>query len=43
VVHDALADADNLGGEVDPSAVWTNDYLDTDSEYVGSYASVVSE
>jgi NitT/TauT family transport system substrate-binding protein len=43
VVHDALADADNLGGEVDPTAVWTNDYLDTDSEYVGSYASVVSE
>ncbi|WP_251342527.1 ABC transporter substrate-binding protein [Haloplanus halophilus] len=41
VVRDALADADALGGEVDPSAVWTNDYLDTDSRYVGSYADVV--
>ena len=38
VLHDALADADALGGEVDPSAVWTNDYLDTDAEFVGSYA-----
>ncbi|MFD1633000.1 ABC transporter substrate-binding protein [Haloplanus ruber] len=37
VSHDALADADALGGEVDPTAVWTNDYLDTDSPYIGSY------
>jgi NitT/TauT family transport system substrate-binding protein len=43
VVHDALADADALDGSVDPSAVWTNEYLDTDSEYIGSYASAVSE
>jgi NitT/TauT family transport system substrate-binding protein len=41
VVHDALAAADALGGEVDPSAVWTNDYLDTDAEYVGSYTDVI--
>jgi NitT/TauT family transport system substrate-binding protein len=41
VVHDALADADALGGEVDPATVWTNEYLDTDSRFVGSYADVV--
>jgi NitT/TauT family transport system substrate-binding protein len=35
---EALAGADSLGGEVDPDAVWTNDYLDTDSEYIGDYA-----
>ncbi|WP_251328087.1 ABC transporter substrate-binding protein [Haloplanus pelagicus] len=38
VVHDALADADALGGRVDPSTVWTNDYLGTDAESVGSFA-----
>jgi len=41
VVHDALADADALGGAVDPSSVWTNEYLDTDDEYIGSYTDVV--
>jgi len=41
VVHDALADADALDGEVDPSSVWTNEYLDTDYRFVGSYADAV--
>ncbi|MFB6102236.1 MAG: ABC transporter substrate-binding protein [Haloplanus sp.] len=41
VVHDALAGADALGGDVDPSTVWTNEYLDTDSRYVGSYTDIV--
>jgi NitT/TauT family transport system substrate-binding protein len=42
-MRDALADADLLGGSVTPSDVWTNDYLDADSEYIGSYAEMVSE
>ncbi|KYH26230.1 NMT1/THI5 like protein [Halalkalicoccus paucihalophilus] len=29
--------------EVDPDAVWTNDYLDTGSEYIADYASMVEE
>jgi len=41
VIHDALAGADALGGEVDPSSVWTNEYLDTDYRFVGSYTDVV--
>lgn len=40
--YDALGDADLLGGEVEPSSVWTNEYLDPDYRYVGDYASVVS-
>lgn len=38
VTAEALADADLLGGPVDPAAVWTNEYLDTEDEYIGSYA-----
>jgi NitT/TauT family transport system substrate-binding protein len=41
VVHDALAGADALGGDVDPASVWTNEYLDTDYRFVGSYTDVV--
>lgn len=41
VVHDALADTDALDGEVDPESVWTNEYLDTDYEYIGSYTDAV--
>ncbi|MFB6196451.1 MAG: ABC transporter substrate-binding protein [Haloplanus sp.] len=41
VVHDALARADALGGSVDPGSVWTNDYIDTDYRYIGSYTDVV--
>jgi len=43
VTAEALRGADQLGGEVDPGAVWTNDYLDTDSRYVDAYAEVVSD
>ncbi|WP_049981415.1 ABC transporter substrate-binding protein [Halolamina rubra] len=40
-VADALREAES--GEVaDPSAVWTNEYLDTDDRYVGGYAERVS-
>ncbi len=40
--YEALADADLLGGEVDPESTWTNEYLDAESAYVGDYASRVS-
>lgn len=42
ITADALRDADLLDGAVDPTAVWTNDYVDTDYEYIGSYTSQVS-
>ena len=42
-LHGALADADALGGDVDPAAVWTNDYLDLDAPAVGTYAERSSE
>lgn len=32
-----------LEDEVDPDAVWTNDYLDRDYEYVGDYAAQLEE
>ncbi|WP_338739734.1 ABC transporter substrate-binding protein [Haloplanus salilacus] len=41
VVHDALADTDALDGEVDLKSVWTNEYLDTEYEYIGSYIDAV--
>lgn len=37
VTADALRDADLLNGEVTPKNVWTNEYLDTEYEYIGSY------
>lgn len=33
-----LSDGDFPGGEADPDAAWTNEYLDTDDGYVGGYA-----
>jgi len=42
VTAEALRGADQLGGEVDPGAVWTNDHLDTESRYIDAYADVVS-
>ena len=41
--HETLAAGDFFEGEVDPGAVWTNDYLDADHEYVGEYADLVEE
>lgn len=38
---DAMRTAGMLGGGVNPDAVWTNDHLDTEFEYIGSYAQVV--
>lgn len=37
-IYEILEAGDILDGEVDPGAVWTNDYLDTDYEYIGQYA-----
>lgn len=42
VTYDALRSSDLLGETVDPRQVWTNEYLDTESEYIGSYAGQVS-
>lgn len=36
--YEILEAGDFLDGDVDPDAVWTNDYLDTDYEYIGEYA-----
>lgn len=33
-----LSEGDFPGGEADPDAAWTNEYLDTDDEYIGGYA-----
>lgn len=43
VTHDALNDAGLLDGTIDPTEVWTNDYLDADYPYIGSYAEQISE
>ena len=40
-VADALRASDS-GTVADPADVWTNEYLDTDDEYVGEYAARVS-
>ncbi|UPV99674.1 ABC transporter substrate-binding protein [Halorussus gelatinilyticus] len=41
-MYEALRGAELLGGDVDPSTVWTNEYLDTDYRYVGEYAAQVT-
>ncbi|ELY94826.1 NMT1/THI5 like domain-containing protein [Natrialba chahannaoensis JCM 10990] len=38
-----LAETDLLEGEIDPDAVWTNDFIDTDDEVIGSYAERVGK
>ncbi|MFA9427144.1 ABC transporter substrate-binding protein [Natronorubrum sp. A-ect3] len=38
--HETLAAADTIENDVDPNDVWTNEYLDTDSEYVSEYAAL---
>lgn len=35
--YEALDAGGMLGGEVDPAAVWTNEYLDTDSEHITGF------
>lgn len=40
-VASALRDADS-GDVADPGAVWTNEHLDTDNEYIADYADLVS-
>ncbi len=41
--HSALADADLLGGTVDPTSVFTNEYLETDYQYIGSFQDLVGD
>ena len=36
--YETLAAADFFEDDVDPDAVWTNEYLDGDSEYIADYA-----
>ncbi len=36
-----LANGDYPGGEVESEEVWTNDYLDTDDEYIGEYGELI--
>lgn len=38
-----LDEGEFLDGELDPETVWTNEYVDTDDEYVRDYAALVSE
>jgi NitT/TauT family transport system substrate-binding protein len=40
---EALRSADQLGGTVNAADVWTNDHLDTNSQYIDSYADLVSK
>ncbi|MFD1514166.1 ABC transporter substrate-binding protein [Halomarina rubra] len=42
VTADALRNNDQLGGDVDPQSVWTNEYLDTEAPAIGEYAAHVS-
>ncbi len=41
--HETLAADDFFKSPVDPAGAWTNEYLDTDDEFVGEYADRVSE
>jgi NitT/TauT family transport system substrate-binding protein len=36
-----LAETDLLDGDIDPGAVWTNEFLDGDVESIGEYASLI--
>jgi NitT/TauT family transport system substrate-binding protein len=38
-----LDEGEFLDGEADPETVWTNEYLDTDYEYIRDYAELASE
>ncbi|ELY92469.1 ABC transporter substrate-binding protein [Natrialba taiwanensis] len=38
-----LAETDLLEGEIDPDAVWTNEFIDADDEVIGNYAERVAE
>lgn len=40
---EVLADHDLVDDALDPQTVWTNEYLDTDDEYVGGFADYVGE
>lgn len=41
--YETLAAGDFFEGEVDPETVWTNEYLDTNSEYIADYADLIGE
>jgi NitT/TauT family transport system substrate-binding protein len=38
---ETLAETDLLEGPIDPSTVWTNEYVDTDADAIGNYAALV--
>ncbi|WP_323171318.1 ABC transporter substrate-binding protein [Natrialba sp. PRR66] len=38
-----LAETDLLEGEIDPDAVWTNEFIDADDEVIGNYVERVAE
>lgn len=40
--HSVLAEGEFLDGQVDPETVWTNEYIDTEYEYIKNYADMVS-
>jgi NitT/TauT family transport system substrate-binding protein len=39
--YETLDSGGMLDEEIDPDTVWTNEYLDTDSEYVGEFTEVI--
>ncbi|WP_226481596.1 ABC transporter substrate-binding protein [Natrinema amylolyticum] len=39
--YETLAAADVFENDVDPASVWTNEYLDDESEYIADYADLV--
>jgi NitT/TauT family transport system substrate-binding protein len=41
--YETLDDADVFENDVDPDDVWTNEYLDTEYEYISDYATMVEE
>lgn len=38
---ETLSETDLLEGPIDPSAVWTNEYIDTDADAIGDYAALI--
>ncbi len=41
--YETLDAGDFFDGSVDPDAVWTNEFLDTDDEHIGDYADLVDQ
>jgi len=41
--YETLDSGDFFDGSVDPDAVWTNEYIDTDDEHIADYADLVDQ